>query len=260
MIGQDSFEDAVVYEAYYIQKKSGIAVPGNVIHRIFNMFNYIKIQDWTLPNVIRECADRKASKEEDVVYGILGLLNIDNIEVKYNIGTKSALLKLARAIPTDKMALLIICEWNRNVIPQLSNAAWGLDVDECVADANISEKNSMHITAGCIDILSAKIFTSNTIQAGKTGTARSSLQEITLETHDEKGVTCFGRIPSSVNACTLILIGTTRKSWATEALNAVNVGICVVVTKEEEHIQKEGLVVVGMDNIKFKPDSFNFEI
>lgn len=86
---------------------------------------------------------------------------------------------------------------------------------------------------------------------GSKGTPRSSLQEMKLTTHNGEVVTSFGRVPNHVNDCTLILIGTTSKDWAVQALKTENVGICVVVTMNANVAYKVGLLIIGSDELKW---------
>lgn len=215
------------------------------------MFDYIRIPNWTIPNVIRECGRRKATKQEDIVYGVLGLLEPNNMEIEYEIGRKDALLKLIEAMSTDKRALFMICEWTKNAIPEFSDAAWGLNVDDdkCTATACIYD-GSMHVTTQCADIKSISVCNSNVIDAGNNANnPRSSLQKMELTMHDGTDITGFGRIPYSETTCKLLLIGNTKESWAIKALNAENVGICVMVTTREYPNIKQGLVVVNTEKI-----------
>lgn len=246
------FEDSVIDAAYDIQKhvNNNEPVPGNTIQNMLDMFNYVNTQDWNIPNVIRECGRREATKEEDVIYGILGLLKVTNIAIERDISKTEALLKLIQSVPEESRALFMICEWNNNAIPEFSHAAWGLDVDECIANAYISD-GSMYVKTQCIDILSIYTFTSNVVQAGSEGTPRSSLQEMKLTTHNGEVVTSFGRVPNDVNDCTLVLIGSTSKSWAVQALKTENVGICVVVTMNANVAYKVGLLIIGNDELKW---------
>lgn len=63
---------AIEVAAYRIQENNNnIPVPAKIIHIIKEMLDYTNTVEWTIPNIIRECGKRKATKEEDVVYGIL---------------------------------------------------------------------------------------------------------------------------------------------------------------------------------------------
>lgn len=69
-------------------------------------------RDWTLWSALREMYRRESSKEEDLVYGVLGLLGI-TIQpdlVRYGIRLRGALRLLVDAVHVDQRLLLTVIE------------------------------------------------------------------------------------------------------------------------------------------------------
>jgi hypothetical protein len=86
---------------------------GSVRDKAFKVtFSMESQKDWTLWSALREMYRRESSREEDLVYGILGLLGI-TIQpdlVKYGIRLRGALRLLVDAVHVDQRLLLTVVE------------------------------------------------------------------------------------------------------------------------------------------------------
>lgn len=224
-----------------------------------NVLTHIKTNDWTLQNVLRECGRRKCTKEEDIVYGVLGLLKISDVDIQYNIGKCHAMLNLANKLPDNKTALLMTCDFTHNAIPDFSStssryAAWGLNVEYCIATAHILD-DCIRVETKCTSVLLERNEANSPISTDKTNKPSSSLGKITVNKFAEN-VDCFGIMLGFKNNIqkqyTLMLIGHTQEKWATENLKADKVGICVVVNADTEpKTRKEGLVIIDSSKLKW---------
>lgn len=69
-------------------------------------------RDWTLWSALREMFRREASHDEDLIYGLIGLLGISipPDSIKYGIGLRGALLLLVSAVHVDQRLLLSVVE------------------------------------------------------------------------------------------------------------------------------------------------------
>ena len=235
-----------------------------------NTLTHMNTDDWTLQNVLRECGRRNSTKQEDIVYGVLGLLDRDpdlhrdilNVPIDYNIGIRDAMLRLAQTLPNNKIALLMTCDFTHSAIPDFAStsgryAAWGLNVDDdCIATARISD-NCIHVQTQCTNVSLERTGSGSTINTDKENKPRFPLEQITLTKNAHNNIACFGIMLGFKNNVrknyTLMLIGTTKEKWATTALQAENVGICVVVNADTgSNTHKEGLVII--DHSKFEWD------
>lgn len=237
---------------------AGTSIPTDKAKSIRNTLTSIKNNDWALPNIIRECGRRSTTKEEDIVYGILGLLKIENIAIEYEIGKERALLKLTEALHENIRPLLMICDFTHNAIPDFSYAsipyaAWGLNVDNCLASAHVLNK-CMHTTANCADVSLERTGAGHNIRTGKIDEPSWPLEPLKVTTQNST-ITCFGMMlklkNNTIQKYTLILIGTNNKDWATNALGVKNVGICVAVNGCIDVKHKRGLLIVDIDKLEW---------
>lgn len=121
--------------------------------------------NWTLWSALREMYRRQASQEEDLVYGILGLLGITlpPSSVRYGVGLRGALDLLAEAVHVDQRLLLTVVEsYHGNFIdgycslPAFTDesavpAAFMIHL-RTLGTAQFSGHSGMHITAPAITV------------------------------------------------------------------------------------------------------------
>lgn len=69
-------------------------------------------KNWTLWSALREMFRRNASHDEDLIYGLIGLLGISipPDSIRYGIGLRGALLLLVNAVHVDQRLLLSVVE------------------------------------------------------------------------------------------------------------------------------------------------------
>jgi hypothetical protein len=261
IIDKDNVYDAVSSMLDIIYEKTKLPLSVNKGKVLRSTLTSLKTDHWDLLNAIRESGGRDTSKDEDVVYGILGLLNITNIEIEYGIGKHNASLKLAEALPKSYIPMLMMCDFTYNAIPDFSvdsrrYAAWGLDVDACTANATIFD-DRMHVTTMCSRVSLERKGIGSTVRAGgANGGERPSwpLEPIEATKNNSIVSACFGVMLKLANNTKadydLLLIGENNKDWAKNALSANKAAICVAVKSCVNGIKyKRGIVVVDMDKV-----------
>lgn len=106
--------------------------------------------------ILRSSGCRKSARVEDKIYGVLALLNVTNVDIKYGGGLREAIVSVANAMHIDQRIIMCVAEWAGNewvdgycVIPTMipGSQAWGIDVCQTVGQAYFLGNRGAELTS-----------------------------------------------------------------------------------------------------------------
>lgn len=111
---------------------------------------------WSKLEILRLVGVRDSYYDEDKIYGVLYLLDIPSVSIRYGGGLRDAIVAVAEAIHVDQLLLLAAVEWATGewidgfcAVPKMEVGlqAWGMDVSKIAGQATFLGHRGMEITS-----------------------------------------------------------------------------------------------------------------